>query len=178
MEGKNTIKVHKCVKCGAVLTHGGTRCPECNSRRVVSYEMENPMARLPMAALLNVAGHCIWILGVAACIALLWDTNSDDESRNWLMALAGFGALFVSLVLSVAMFGLGEILSRVIRVQRRVRAFTKEYYAQDLAVCETPEAPGGDDLRPAESGGEAAGGEPSGDAPGQDAPDKEDQASS
>ncbi len=147
---KDIIKMRKCEKCGTVFKEGSERCPQCNSRRYVSYEMENPVSRLPMEALLNMAGHCIWILGVAACIALLWDTNSDDAELNWLMALAGFGALFLSLVLSVAMFGLGEILSRVIRVQRRVRAFTREYYAHDMAACITPDvqAPGRESLQP------------------------------
>lgn len=155
---KDTIKVHKCVKCGTVLTDGGTRCPECNSRRVVSYEMENPMARLPMEALLNMAGHCIWILGVGVCIALLWKTNTDDDALNWLMALAGFGALFLGLVLSVAMFGLGEILSRLIRVQRRVRAFTREYYAQDMAVQVTSEKVPGKENPERDASGEGASG--------------------
>ena len=155
------IKMRKCEKCGTVFKEGVERCPECNSRRFVSYEMENPISRLPMEALLNVAGHCIWIIGVGVCIALLWDTNTGDDDTNWMLALAGFGALFLSLVLSVAMFGLGEILARVIRVQRRVRAFTKEYYAQDLAVCVPPEveAPGMDSLRSDAVEGSAPGGD-------------------
>ncbi len=148
---QQTIKMRKCEKCGTVFKEGLDRCPQCNSRRVISYEMENPVSRLPMEAMLNMAGHCLWILGVCICIALLWDTNTDNADLNWLYALAGFGALFLGLVFSVAMFGLGEILSRLIRVQRRVRAFTKEYYAQDLSVCVPPEvqAPDKATLEPA-----------------------------
>jgi hypothetical protein len=94
-----------------------------------SYEMENPISQLAMEHILRVAGHLTWLIGAIGCIAFLWNTNQQDATLNWLIALGGFLFLAVSLIFSVTLFGLSEILRRVIRIQRKVRAFVNDFQA-------------------------------------------------
>lgn len=114
------------VQCEACLeTFSGDLecCPVCGSDEVVGYKVANPFSRLPMEKVLPVMGHLMWIIGTIACIVLLWGTDTEDKAYNYLMAMTGFGVMLFSIVVSVTLFGMGELLKRVIRIQRRVRAF-------------------------------------------------------
>ncbi len=115
-----------CEKCGEVFSDSFDRCPNCGSRNFVGYTVVNPISRLPMEAIVRFMGHLMWMLGVAVCVALLWHTDSPDEERNMLLLYLGFGTLFVSVFVSVTMFALGEMLKRIIRIQRRLRAMFEE----------------------------------------------------
>ncbi len=118
----------QCEMCGAVFHDSLDRCPNCASSRLVGYEMDNPFSRLPMESILRVTGHIIWLIGLVGCLIFLWNTNREDETLNMILALGGFMFLCISLVFSITLFGMGEILRRLIRVQRRVRAFSEGYH--------------------------------------------------
>jgi len=119
-------KMVQCERCHETFTADLERCPVCGSGELTGYKVQNPFSRLPMEKVLPATGHVIWVLGMIVCLALLWNTNTEDSTRNWFVALAGFGVLLFSMVMSVALFGLGELLKRVIRIQRRVRAFMQD----------------------------------------------------
>lgn len=121
------IEMLRCEKCQATFGDNLEKCPECGSGELSKYQMENPMSRLPIHRLLSVAGHLAWMIGVGICIALIWHTNTPDTSQNLTMLLAAFGSLLLSLIVSVTLFGMGELLKRVIRIQRRLRAFVDVY---------------------------------------------------
>ncbi len=127
----------QCEMCGAVFPDSLERCPNCESSRLVGYEMENPFSRLPMESILRVTGHIIWLIGLVGCLIFLWNTDKEDETLNMLLALGGFIFLCISLVFSITLFGMGEILRRLIRVQRRVRAFSEGYH---VATAKKPKS--------------------------------------
>lgn len=116
-------KVVQCERCLETFSADLEICPVCGSDEMSGYKLQNPFSRLPMERVLAAAGHMIWILGVVACLIMLWNTNTNDETYNWLLAIAGFGVLLFSVIMSVTMIALGELMKRVIRIQRRVRAF-------------------------------------------------------
>lgn len=120
----------RCEKCGEVFSDSFERCPNCGSSRFEGYTVVNPISRLPMEHIVRVMGHLMWLLGVTVCIALLWQTDSSDENRNMLYMYMGFGTLFVSVFVSVTLFAIGEILKRIIRIQRRLRAMFEDSQAQ------------------------------------------------
>lgn len=119
--------VLQCEKCGETFSDSFEQCPKCGSRRFVGYSVVNPIARLPMEAILRFCGHMLWITGTAACIAFLWNTDSPDTVRNWWFVAAGFGLLSLSVIGAITLFALGEMLKRIIRIQRRVRAIMDDY---------------------------------------------------
>ncbi len=121
------IEMLKCEKCQATFGDDLEKCPECGSGELSKYQMENPMSRLPIHRLLSVAGHLAWMIGVGVCISLIWHTNTPDTSENLVTLLVAFGSLLLSLIVSVTLFGMGELLRRVIRIQRRLRAFVDVY---------------------------------------------------
>lgn len=125
-ELNNYRKMVQCERCLETFSADLEICPVCGSDELTGYKVQNPFSRLPMEKVLPATGHVIWILGMIACLALLWNTNTEDSAHNWFVALAGFGVLLFSMVMSVALFGLGELLKRVIRIQRRVRAFMQD----------------------------------------------------
>lgn len=116
----------QCGKCSETFPEDFERCPKCGSGDFVGYTVTNPIARLPMEAILRLVAHILWIAGTLACVALLWSTNSPDTERNLVYMFSGFGVLLVSIVLSIGLFGLGEMLKRTIRIQRRLRAMFEE----------------------------------------------------
>jgi len=125
MKDRNDVIVKKmqhCGKCGEVFSDNFERCPKCGSHDFVGYTVTNPVARLPMEAILRVMAHLMWILGTAICVAFLWSTDSEDADHNMLLMYMGFTALCVSIFISVTLFALGEMLKRIIRIQRRLRA--------------------------------------------------------
>ncbi len=122
-----TVTMHKCEQCGASFAEELEQCPECESENVHQYEMANPFSRLPMEDILRVTAHAVWIFGVVACLMLFWNTDYPEDKMNYIMLFSGIGALAASLIFSIALFGLSESLRRMIRVQRRLRAFSEEY---------------------------------------------------
>ncbi|WP_461211333.1 hypothetical protein [Desulfocurvus sp. DL9XJH121] len=122
--------VLQCEKCGEVFSDSYEQCPKCGSRRFEGYTVVNPIARLPMESILRLCGHLLWIAGTVACILFLWNTNTPDTTRNWWFAVAGFGVLGLSVIMAIALFALGEMLKRIIRIQRRLRAIMDEYSSQ------------------------------------------------
>lgn len=114
--------VLRCEKCGESFSNSFEKCPKCGSRSFEGYTVVNPISRLPMESILRFLSHMMWLMGTAACIVFLWNTDSADTTRNWWMVAAGFGVLWFSVISAVTLFALGEMLKRIIRVQRRVRA--------------------------------------------------------
>lgn len=133
MTSESNVIVRKmlhCEKCGEIFSTRFERCPKCKSRRFVGYTVVNPVARLPMEAILQVMGHLSWLLGTVVCLVLLWHTDSADFGQNMTFLFAGFGALLFCLFLSIALFGMGEMLQRTIRIQHRLRAMFDVYQNQ------------------------------------------------
>ncbi|NDV18721.1 hypothetical protein GO013_04715 [Pseudodesulfovibrio sp. JC047] len=124
-------KMVQCERCLEVFSADLETCPVCGSDDLIGYKIQNPFSRLPMERVLYATGHLMWMIGLVGCLFLLWNTNSDDSSRNWMFACAGFGVLLFSMVMSVTLFGLGEMLKRMIRIQRRVRAFMQDYVSNE-----------------------------------------------
>nr|WP_321514493.1 hypothetical protein [uncultured Pseudodesulfovibrio sp.] len=124
-------KMVQCERCLETFSADLEKCPVCGGDDLTGYKVQNPFSRLPMERVLTATGHLMWVVGLVACFVLLWNTNTDDSARNWMFALAGFGVLLLSTVVSVTLFGLGELLKRVIRIQRRVRAFMQDQASND-----------------------------------------------
>jgi len=122
--------VLRCEKCGESFSDSFEQCPKCGSRRFEGYTVVNPISRLPMESMLRFVGHVMWLMGTAVCFGFLWNTNTDDATRNWWMVVAGFGILGFSVVSAITLFALGEMLKRIIRVQRRVRAMMDDHSSQ------------------------------------------------
>lgn len=120
------VDMRKCDECFTPYTEEDKICPGCG-KRLPGYDMENPISRLPMEQILRVAGHLLWIIGVTGCLVALWYTNQKDETLNWLIAAGGFVFLIGSIIISITLFGMSEMLRRIIRIQRRVRAFVEDY---------------------------------------------------
>ncbi len=118
----------QCEWCGTVFEDSLEHCPACSSKHAVGYEMENPVSRLPMEDILRVTGHVVWILGLIGGLTLFWNTDQPSDRLNYLLFLAGVIFISMSVVLSILFFGMGEILKRIIRIQRRVRAFSEGYH--------------------------------------------------
>ncbi|SKA73772.1 hypothetical protein [Desulfobaculum bizertense] len=121
-------KMLQCEVCGETFSKSYGQCPKCGSEDFVGYKMLNPVARIPMEQVLIVVAHLSWILGTIACIAMLWSTGGEDQTFDLLMMFGGVATLIFSFILSVALFALGEILGRTIRIQRRVKAFVNNYW--------------------------------------------------
>jgi len=119
--------VLRCEKCGESFSESFEQCPKCGSRRFEGYTVVNPISRLPMEAILRFVAHVLWLSGTAICIGFLWNTDTPDTTHNWLMVIAGFGILGFSVVSAITLFALGEMLKRIIRIQRRVRAMMDDH---------------------------------------------------
>lgn len=135
----------QCEWCGTVFDDSLEHCPACNSKYAVGYEMENPVSRLPMEDILRVTGHVVWLIGLIGGLTLFWNTDQADERLNYLLFLAGILFMILSVVLSILFFGMGEILKRLIRIQRRVRAFSEGYHVAPPRVS-------GKELKDADTG--------------------------
>lgn len=122
--------VLRCEKCGESFSDSFEQCPKCGSRRFEGYTVVNPISRLPMESILRFVGHVLWIAGTVLCVGFLWNTNSDDTARNWMMAVAGFSVLGFSVITAITLFAMGEMLKRIIRIQRRLRALMDEHSSQ------------------------------------------------
>jgi hypothetical protein len=128
MTDKETA-MRKCDECLTPYTDEDKLCPGCG-KKLPGYDIENPYSMLPMEHILRVVGHLVWIVGVVGFVIILWNTDQQNDNLNWLIAAGGFIFLAFSIVISIALFCMSEILRRVIRIQRRVRAFVEEYKEQ------------------------------------------------
>lgn len=117
----------QCSRCKAVFPDYLARCPECGSEEWVGLAEVNPYTRMPMENFLKACGHLLWMVGVIGFLVLLWQTDSSNEDRDRLFAYAGILLLFCSVLFSAAYFGMSEIMRRLLRVQRRLKAFHEKY---------------------------------------------------
>lgn len=118
--------MRKCNECLTPYSEEDTLCPGCG-KKLPGFDLENPYSKLPMEHILRVVGHVVWIVGVVGFLIVLWNTDQKSENLNWLIAAGGVVFLTVSIIVSVTLFCMSEILRRVIRIQRKVRAFMEEY---------------------------------------------------
>lgn len=117
--------MRKCDECLTPYAEGDRLCPGCG-KKLPGYAVENPYSVLPMEHILRVVGHLVWIIGIAGFMVLLWNTDQKSEGLNWLIAAGGVVFLVISIIISIVLFCMSEILRRVIRIQRRVRAFMED----------------------------------------------------
>lgn len=119
--GKEPVLV--CSKCKTVFPEFLARCPECGSRDWQGLSEVNPYNNAPLEQFLKLCGHLMWLGGCIACIFILWQTTSHDQSYNELLVLSAVLVAAFGIFASVGYFGLSEINRRVERIQKRLRAF-------------------------------------------------------
>ncbi len=113
----------QCSNCSYVFSDYLTSCPECGSEDWIGYTEVNPYTRMPLESFLKACGHVVWILGTFVCLYFLWQTNSSDEALNVQSILLAIVSLGLGILLSALYFGLSEAIQRILRVQRRLKAF-------------------------------------------------------
>ena len=124
------VKVERelqCSRCKAIFPDYLTRCPECGSEEWIGLVEVNPYTRMPMETFLKACGHLLWLVGTIGFLVLLWQTDSPDAETNKLFIYGAFLLLFCSVLFSAAYFGMSEIMRRILRMQRRLRAFHENY---------------------------------------------------
>ena len=120
------VKVERelqCSRCKAIFPDYLARCPECGSEEWIGLVEVNPYTRMPMETFLKACGHLLWLVGTIGFLVLLWQTDSPDAETNKLFIYGAFLLLFCSVLFSAAYFGMSEIMRRILRMQRRLRAF-------------------------------------------------------
>ncbi len=121
LEGKT--KQLLCSNCKFVFSNYLTRCPECGSEEWIGYTEVNPYSRMPLESIIKASGHALWIIGTLIAIYFLWQTDSDSDEANKISIYLAIVSLVFGVLMSVVYFSLGEIIQRLLRVQRRLRAF-------------------------------------------------------
>ena len=124
------VKVERelqCSRCKAIFPDYLARCPECGSEEWIGLVEVNPYTRMPMETFLKACGHLLWLVGTIGFLVLLWQTDSPDAETNKLFIYGAFLLLFCSVLFSAAYFGMSEIMRRILRMQRRLRAFHENY---------------------------------------------------
>ena len=66
-------------------------------------------------------------MGTVGFLVLLWQTDSANEEADSLFMYGAVLLLFCSVLFSAAYFGMSEIMRRILRLQRRLRAFHEKY---------------------------------------------------
>ncbi len=117
----------QCANCKYVFANYLTRCPECGSEEWTGYTEINPYTRLPLESFLKGCGHIFWLGGTLLCIYFFWNTDTDDNELNQMFILMGLLSLGLGVLLSSLYFGLSEIIHRILRLQRRLRAFHENH---------------------------------------------------
>lgn len=117
----------QCSRCKAIFPDYLARCPECGSEEWIGLVEVNPYTRMPMETFLKFCGHLLWLIGTIGFLVLLWQTDSTDAETNRLFMYAAALLLFCSVLFSAAYFGMSEIMRRILRMQRRLRAFHENY---------------------------------------------------
>ena len=133
------VKVERelqCSRCKAIFPDYLARCPECGSEEWIGLVEVNPYTDA-METFLKACGHLLWLVGTIGFLVLLWQTDSPDAETNKLFIYGAFLLLFCSVLFSAAYFGMSEIMRRILRMQRRLRAF-HENYRDDQPEAATP----------------------------------------
>lgn len=117
----------RCSRCKAVFPDFLARCPECGSEEWVSLEEVNPYTKMPLETFLKACGHLFWLMGVAAFLVLLWQTDSSSDDKNAMFVYGAISSLVVGVLASAAYFGISETLRRLLRMQRRLQVFHESY---------------------------------------------------
>lgn len=117
----------QCAHCRTIFPDYLARCPECGSDEWTALVEVNPYARIPMESILKGCAHLLWMLGILAFFLLAWQMDTNNPAIDRLYLFAAFGCLTISILLSTAFFGLSEIMRRVLRMQRRLKAFHEHY---------------------------------------------------
>ncbi len=121
LEGKSSKLL--CSNCKFVFSNYLTRCPECGSEEWIGYTEVNPYSRMPLENIIKSCGHALWIFGTLCALYFLWQTDNTNEEANMLSIYLAIVSIVMGLLLSVMYFSLGEIIQRLLRVQRRLKAF-------------------------------------------------------
>lgn len=117
----------RCSRCSTRFPDYLARCPECGSEDWEELAEVNPYTRLPLESFLKGCGHAFWILGVLAFLVLLWLTDTPSPEMGRLFIYGAVCFLVLGTLFSALFFGLSEILRRILRMQRRLRAFHDTY---------------------------------------------------
>ncbi len=125
---KKTTSKLQCVECKYVFSNFLDTCPECGSEKITDYSEVNPYSRMPLESVLKSCGHIMWLGGTFLFLFFLWNTNSPDEVENMRMIRYAILSLFVGVLCSVLYIGLSEVIHRILRVQRRLKAFHENHH--------------------------------------------------
>ena len=117
----------QCSRCKAIFPDYLARCPECGSEEWAGLVEVIPYTRMPMETFLKACGHLLWLMGTVGFLVLLWQTDSANEEADSLFMYGAVLLLFCSVLFSAAYFGMSEIMRRILRLQRRLRAFHEKY---------------------------------------------------
>ena len=117
----------RCSHCGARFPDYLARCPECGGTEWEELAEVNPYTRMPMESFLKACGHLFWILGTLGSLALLWQTDTPDPEATRLYTYAAIFSITTGVLFSAFFFAQSEMLRRILRIQRRLRAFHDTY---------------------------------------------------
>ncbi len=120
----------QCARCKTIFGSDFTKCPECGSDESTGYAEVNPYTHLPLESFLQACGHLFWLGGTFLFLFCLWEIGETDLPSEIFIILA-FGALGVGILMSALYFALSEVINRLLRLQRRLRAFHRTYNSQD-----------------------------------------------
>ncbi len=116
----------QCSRCKTIFGNDFTKCPECGSSERVGYTELNPYTRLPLENFLQACGHLFWLGGTFLFLYCLWEIGETELPSEFFVILA-FAALGIGILMSALYFALSEVITRLLRVQRRLRAFHLSY---------------------------------------------------
>lgn len=117
----------QCLQCRLTFPDYMGCCPQCGSEERTGLAEVNPYTRMPMSSFLKACGHVFWLVGVAAFLILIWQTDNINIEKGLMFFYAGLFSIVCGVILSAAYFALSELLRRVLRIQRRLQAFHETY---------------------------------------------------
>ena len=117
----------QCSRCKAIFPDYLARCPECGSEDWNGLVEVNPYTRMPMENFMKYCGHLVWLFGTVGFLVLLWQTDTPNEEANSFFIYGAFLLLFCCVLGSTIYFGMSEVMRRILRMQRRLRAFHENY---------------------------------------------------
>lgn len=130
----------QCSRCKAIFSNYLTICPECGSEDWISYTELNPYSRMPLEVVLQICGHIFWIGGTVFFLLLLWQTSTTDAEENRWFIYVGCLSLALGILFSALYFGLSEIIMRILRLQRRLKAFHENYRGSEQIPSALPKS--------------------------------------
>lgn len=125
--GEFTNREFRCSRCGVRFPDYLARCPECGSTDWEELTEVNPYTRMPMESFLKGCGHLFWLLGTVGFLVLLWQTDTPDPETERLYVYGAILSVTLGVLFSAIFFALSEMLRRILRMQRRLRAFHDTY---------------------------------------------------